>query len=68
MSSIRVKILRDYKDFRKGQVVRLTPNEAFGLIDRNIGMLSKDLTEADYHVKKPFKSRTIRQSLDEESD
>jgi len=67
MATIRVKILRDYRDFRKGQVVHLTPNEAFGLIDRNLAMVSKDMVESDYHAKRPFKPRSVKQALDEES-
>lgn len=68
MATIRVKILRDYKDFRKGQTLYLSPNEAFGLIDSGRAEVTKDMTEFDYHVKKPFKPRTARQHLDEDMD
>lgn len=68
MATIRVKILRDYKDFRKGQVVHLTPNEAFGLTDKGIALVTRDFTEADYHAKRPFKPRSVKEALSEESD
>lgn len=45
---IRVKFIRNHKDYRKGQTIALSPNEAFGLIDKGYAMVSKDLVAEDY--------------------
>lgn len=45
---MRVKYLRDHKGHSKGSVVSVSPNEAFGLIDSGVAIISKDLTEQDY--------------------
>lgn len=50
MATIRVKIVKDYKEYKKGQVVALSPNEAFGLIDAGYGVVSKDMQSSDYHT------------------
>jgi len=44
---IRVKILKDYKKYEKGSIELLTPNEAFGLIDKGVAIISKDITSSD---------------------
>lgn len=55
---IRIKILKDYKQYKKDDVVNgLTKNEAFGLIDKGVAMISKDMTEADTVVARPFQKR-----------
>lgn len=47
---IRVKFVKDYKQYSKGDVQSLSPNEAFGIIDAGFGIVSKDMTEADYKM------------------
>lgn len=56
----RVRIIKTYKQYRAGDVVNLSPNEAFGLIDRQIAIISKDMTQADYTQKVPKKSKKIQ--------
>jgi hypothetical protein len=45
---MRIKIVKDHKQHRKGQTLEVSPNEAFGLIDCGVAVLSKDLTPDDY--------------------
>jgi hypothetical protein len=52
MSMIRIKIVRDHKDFHKGEVKFVSSNEAFGLIERGIAMVSKDMTSGDMELQK----------------
>lgn len=47
---IRVKFIKNYKQYNKGDVESLSPNEAFGVIDAGFAMVSKDMTESDYTV------------------
>jgi len=47
----RIRITRDYRQYRKDQVVVMDNNEAFGLIDSGVAVLSKDMTSSDYKVK-----------------
>lgn len=49
---MRVKIIQDYKQYKKGETVEVTPNIAHGLIDRSVGIISKDMVVSDYSVKK----------------
>lgn len=48
---MRVKIIKNHKSYSKGEVVEVSRNVAFGLIDSGYGILSKDMTEQDYKVK-----------------
>lgn len=45
---IRVKLLKDWQGNRKGSVVVIDRNEAFGLIDSGKAVISKDMTPDDY--------------------
>lgn len=38
---MKVRILKDEKEYRKGDVVDVTPNVAFGLIDRGIAAVDR---------------------------
>lgn len=57
----RIKIIQDYKKYKAGETVEVSPNVAFGLIDRSVGIISKDMVSSDYSVKKPLK-RTHKRS------
>lgn len=46
---MRVKIIKDHKSYRKGQVVNVSPNEAHGLIDSGYGIVTTDISVEDYH-------------------
>ena len=50
---------------RVGQVKQVTPNEAHGLIDRGVAILSKDITAPEIVIKKaptpkPKKIKRVR--------
>lgn len=48
---MRIRITKNYKDFRKGDIKDVSPNEAFDLIDRGVAIVSKDMTERDMAQK-----------------
>lgn len=48
---VRIKILKDYKSYKTGETIEVTPNVAHGLIDRGVGLLSKDVVSTDIHTK-----------------
>ena len=56
----RVRIIKTYKQYRAGDVVNLSPNEAFGLIDKQVAIISKDMTQSDYTQKVPKKGKKIQ--------
>lgn len=45
---MRIKFIKDHKGYRKGQIVEVSPNEGFGLIDSGFAQVTKDMTERDY--------------------
>lgn len=45
---MRVKIVKAYRSYSKGEVVEVSPNEAHGLIDSGVAILSKDMAPDDY--------------------
>lgn len=47
---VRVKMIKDYHEFRKGETVTVTRNDAHTLIDGGYGLLTKDLVAGEYHV------------------
>lgn len=55
---MRVKIIKNHPRYRKGEVVDVSRNVAFGLIDSGYGMLSKDMTESDQRTKRGKRGRT----------
>lgn len=44
---IRVKFVKDHKQYKSGDIETLSPNEAFGLIDSGKAIVSKDMVESD---------------------
>lgn len=48
---MRVKMITDNKFHRKGDIVEVSPNVAFGLIDAGVAILTKDMTESDVRTK-----------------
>lgn len=48
---IRLKITRTGK-YKAGEIVTVSKNEAFGLIDRGEAIVTKDMTSQDYKVTK----------------
>lgn len=51
---IRVKITKTGK-YKAGDVITLSNNEAFGLIDKGEAILTKDMTSQDYSTTKKVK-------------
>jgi hypothetical protein len=47
----RVRITRKTKNYRVGDVVVIDNNEAFGLIDSGVAILSKDINSDDITTK-----------------
>lgn len=45
---MRVKFIKAYKGHQKDTVYDASPNEAFGLIDAGVAILTKDMTPDDY--------------------
>lgn len=48
---LRIKIVNRGSKYAVGEVLHLTNNEAFGLLDKGIAILSKDLTDKDMVIK-----------------
>lgn len=45
---IRIKLLKDNKHGKKGEVIWLDRNESFGLIDSGQAIVTKDMNSDDY--------------------
>lgn len=48
---MRIKIIRTNKKYSKGEVVDVSKNVAFGLIDSGLGIISKDIDSLDLERK-----------------
>lgn len=56
----RVKIIKDYKEYKSGETHEVTPNIAHGLVNKGVAMLSKDMEQSDQHTKVMTKKRSKR--------
>ncbi len=45
---MRIRITKDQGSYKKGDIVDVSRNVAFGLIDSGVGVISKDMTPDDY--------------------
>lgn len=45
---MRIRIIKTTPQFKKGEIVEVSRNVAFGLIDSGTGVISKDMTPDDY--------------------
>lgn len=54
---MRIRIIKDYKAYKKGEIVEVSPNVAFGLTDKHVGVISKDMTENEITTKTKRKKR-----------
>lgn len=54
---LRIRFTTDYKNNRKGDIKEVSRNEAFGLIDRGVAIISKDMTARDITVTKTVKKK-----------
>lgn len=48
---IRVRVIKANKKYKIGDTITLSPNEAFGLLDSGVAVISKDMTAVDYVTK-----------------
>lgn len=48
---IRIKIVKPNNKYQIGQTIIVSNNEAFGLLDSGLAILSKDMTTNDMKVK-----------------
>ena len=49
---MRIRITKDQGSYKKGDVIEVSKNVAFGLIDSGVGVISKDMIEKDYKITK----------------
>jgi hypothetical protein len=49
---MRIKIIKSTYKYRVGDIVDVSKNEGFGLIDSGYGIKSKDMTVRDYKTKR----------------
>lgn len=48
---MRVKIIKSQGQYKKGDIVEVSKNIAFGLTDSGVGEITKDMTKQDIKVK-----------------
>lgn len=48
---MRVRIIKTHKQYKKGDILEVSPNVAHGLLDSGIGVISKDIVERDNITK-----------------
>lgn len=48
---LRIKIIKAHQKYKIGEIVSVSRNEAFGLLDSGVAKLTKDMTQADYRSK-----------------
>lgn len=49
---MRIKFIKNHKEYRKGQIVALRTAEAKQLLKAGVAIISKDMTDNDYRVTK----------------
>lgn len=52
---MRIKIVAPHKNYQVGDIVEVSPNVGFGLIDSGVGVQTKGLEKADYKGKRRTK-------------
>lgn len=52
---MRIRITKNHKEYKTGQIVEVSPNVAFGLLDSGVGVVSKEITEHDTATKRRTK-------------
>lgn len=45
---MRIRIIKSQGKYKKDEIVDVSKNVAFGLIDSGVGVISKDMTPDDY--------------------
>lgn len=54
---MRIKITKSTYKYKEGEIVEVSPNEGFGLIDSGCGIQTKEMTRVDYTATKMTKKR-----------
>lgn len=49
---LRIRFIQDHKNNKSGDIKEVSRNEAFGLIDKGVAIISKDITQRVVKVKK----------------
>lgn len=60
---MRVKIIKDSNRFKKGEILDVSPNEGFGLIDGGYAIISKDMTRQDIKETKNGSTSRLRSNF-----
>lgn len=47
----RVKLIKDYDNYKKGEVVNLSKKEAFWVVETGVGLYTKDMTAQEIRTK-----------------
>lgn len=48
---MRVKLIKDWGDHKKGEILNLKKDEAFWVVETGSGIYTKDMTSRDIKVK-----------------
>lgn len=48
---MRIKFIKDFHQYRKGQISHMTSNIAQGFVSKGVAVVSKDMTTQDYSTK-----------------
>lgn len=48
---MRVRFIKNHKEHNKGDTLVVSPNVGFGLIDKGVAIVSKDITESETKKK-----------------
>lgn len=60
---VRVRIIKNSKEYKSGEIEEVTPNIAHGLIEAGVAILSKDVQDFEIKTKsqhKPYVKRRKR--------
>lgn len=57
---MRVKITKPHKEYKEGEVIEVSRNVAFGLIDSGYAIISKDITRQDIKETKNGSTSKLR--------
>lgn len=64
---MKVRIIKDHKEYHRGEVVEVTKNVAFGLIELGVARIDKMMTQEGYEVTKAQKP-PMSHNIDIEDD
>ena len=54
-NTMRIKIIGQHHKYKVGEIVEVSRNEAFGLLDSGVGVQTKELEKSDYKGKRRIK-------------